>query len=176
MRLLSEENRTGTLEVLLTAPVTETTVVLGKFLAALVMYLLVWVPFGLFLVALYLGTRTAFDYRPLLAFLLTLVVTGAGFVAMGLFFSSVTRNQIASGVMTFVVMFGLLFAYIAKSQFFRGEPNSLWVPVLTHISYLDAWSAALEGKIQPNLLLFYLSLAVLGLFATVKVLESRKWR
>jgi ABC-2 type transport system permease protein len=176
MRLLSEEQRSGTLEVLLTAPVGETTVVLGKFLAAFIMFLAVWVPFGLFLLALRLGGAAPFDYRPLLAFLLALCVTGAGLVSMGLFFSALTRNQIASGVLTFVGMFALLFAHIAKGQFFRDEPNSLWVPVLTHVSYLDDWSTALEGKIEPNLLLFYLSMAALFLFATVKVLESRKWR
>ena len=176
MRLLSEEQRSGTMEVLLTAPVSETTVVLGKFLAAFVMFLTVWVPFGLFLAALRLGGAAPFDYRPLLAFLVALCVTGAGLVSMGLFFSALTRNQIASGVLTFVGMFALLFAHIAKGQFFRDEPNSLWVPVLTHVSYLDAWSTALEGKVEPNLLLFYLSMTVFFLFGTVKLLESRKWR
>src|SRR3954447_7362783 len=88
MRLLAEEQRTGTLEVLLTAPVNESTVVLSKFLAAWFFYLLLWLPWWLYLIALRYFGGEEFDYRPILSFTVALVATGANFMAMGLFFSS----------------------------------------------------------------------------------------
>jgi hypothetical protein len=172
MRLLSEEHRSGTLEVLLTGPVTDTTVVLSKFLAALFMYLLLWVPYGLFLTALYLITGTPFDYRPLLGFFVATVVTGAGFVSLGLFFSSLTRNQIISGVLTFGGMFILFLVYFLKNL---PDRSSIWRNVLQHVSYIDSWIVAINGKMQPASLLFFLSMTIFFLFLTVKVLESRKW-
>lgn len=172
MRLLSEEQRTGTMEVLLTAPVDETVVVLSKFLAALLTYLVVWLPFGLYLLAIPLAGGNPFDYRPLLSFFVALVATGAAFVSMGLFFSSLTRNQIASGVLAFAGMLALTYIYFAAHQ----TPSEGWRTVLTHASYLDLWYSTLEGKIVPRFLLFPLSMTVLFLFLTVKVLESRKWR
>jgi hypothetical protein len=173
MRLLSEEQRTGTLEVLLTAPVEETTIVLSKFFAALIMFLTLWIPFGLYLAAIPLAGGSPFDYYPLLAFFLVLTVTGAGFVSMGVFFSSLTRNQVASGVLTFVGMCALTYAYLDK---FRVGPDSTWGIFLNHMSYLDVWYNALMGKVQPRALLFFLSMPILLLFMTVKVLEARKWR
>jgi ABC-type transport system involved in multi-copper enzyme maturation permease subunit len=173
MRLFSEEHRTGTLEVLLTAPVEEVTVVLSKFLAALLTYLLVWAPFGLFLVAIPLAGGSPFDYRPLLSFFIALTCTGAAFVAGGVFFSSLTKSQIASGVLTGAFMMLLTFVYFPAHMVSEGSGYDL---VLKHMSYLDLWYQSLDGIIVPKFLLFFLSLTVLFLFLTVKVLESRKWR
>ncbi len=111
MRQLSEERRTGTLEVLLTAPVSETPVVLSKFLAAFRMYLLCWYPWALYLIAFRVESGQEFDYRPLLAFFFLLAASGAGFLAMGLFFSAVTRSQIAAAILTFVGMIFLTLIY-----------------------------------------------------------------
>jgi hypothetical protein len=173
MRLLAEEQRTGTLEVLLTAPVDESVVVLSKFLAALITYLVMWMPFGLFLLAIPLSGGNPFDYRPLLSFLSAMIATGAAFMSMGLFFSSLTRNQIISFVLTAAGMFLLTIAY---PGFYRGDEGSVLQKVLTHISYITAWESTLEGKIMPRVLLFPLSMTAVFLFLTVKVLESRKWR
>jgi ABC-type transport system involved in multi-copper enzyme maturation permease subunit len=173
MRLLSEEQRSGTLEVLLTAPVNETGVVMSKFLAALLTYLVIWLPFGLFLAAIPLGGGEPFDYRPLLSFFIVIAVTGAGFIAMGLFFSSLTRNQVASGVLAFAGMLILTGFYWGQGVNDRG---STWFIIFRHLSYLNAWRESLRGELVPRDLLFPLSLAILFLFLTVKVLESRKWR
>ena len=172
MRLLSEEQRSGTMEVLLTAPVDETVIVFSKFLAALLMYLIVWIPLWLYLLAIPLMGGSPFDYRPLLGFLVTLTVTGAGFIGMGLFFSSVTRNQIAAGVLTLAGMLVLTAPHFLQGLFRDPTLDKL----LFHVSYIDLWWETLRGKIVPQYLLFYLSLAALSLFLTVKVLESRKWR
>ena len=174
MRLLSEEQRSGTLEVLLTAPVEEPTVVLSKFIAGLMMFLFTWIPFFLFLIAMALG-GAPFDYRPLLSFALGLAITGAGMVAIGLFFSSLTRNQLVGAVLTFAVMLCLVAAYVVRSYFQESAPTLS--AILKHISFLDSWRDTLDGKVTPTIgLVFYASCAVFFLFLTVKVLESRKWR
>ena len=172
MRLLSEEQRSGTMEVLLTAPVDESVVVFSKFLAALLMFLIVWIPIGLYLLAIPLMGGSPFDYRPLLGFLVTLTVTGAGFIGMGLFFSSVTKNQIAAGVLTLSGMLVLTMPHLVQGI----SRDPVINKILFHVSYIDLWWETLRGKIVPQYLLFYLSLASLSLFLTVKVLESRKWR
>jgi hypothetical protein len=171
MRLLSEEKRTGSLEVLLTAPVNEGTVVFSKFLAALFLYLLLWVPWILFLVALRIGGGVPFDYRQVFSFMMVQCVLGASFVSMGLFFSSLTQNQVASAVMTFAFMVGYLALYLLR---FMLEKDA-WVAVIRHVDYVDPWVRSLEGIIVPRMLLFHLSLTVVWLFLTTKVLQARRW-
>jgi ABC-type transport system involved in multi-copper enzyme maturation permease subunit len=176
MRLLSEEKRSGTMEVLLTAPVSETSVVLSKFLGAFLFFLVTWVPFGLLMVALRIEGGKPFDYRPLLSFAVALCITGAGFVSMGLFFSSLSRNQIVSGLLTLISMVFLTMFFLIN-MLLQGSkgPDTPWATVLTHISYLDIWVATTDGKLVPRLMLFYLSMSVAWLFLTVKVLEARRW-
>jgi hypothetical protein len=175
MRLVAEEQRTGTLEVLLTAPVNTTVVVVSKFLAAWVFYLLTWMPFWLFLVALWYMGDTQFDYRPLLSFNLAMLSVSAGFIAMGLFFSALTRNQIIAAVLTFVGMIAHLGTYLARYEA-RLSQGSLLYEVLTYVSYLDLWLNALEGVFAPRYLVFHLSVAVFFLYVTVQILEARKWK
>jgi ABC-type transport system involved in multi-copper enzyme maturation permease subunit len=172
MRLLSEERRSGTLEVLLTAPVNETQVVLSKFFAAVIMYVVTWLPFLLFLAAIPLGGGGPFDYRPLLSFFVGLIVTGAAFCGMGLFFSSLTKNQIAAVVLTFAGMIALTAVQVARNFV---TPEGGWDKVLTHLSYLEVWTNTLEGRVVLRNLLFYISMAIFWPFLTVKVLEARKW-
>lgn len=173
MRLLSEEHRTGSLEMLLTAPVNEITVVLAKFLAVLIFYLLTWLGWWLFLIALRVGGGQEFDYRPILSFMFAAIATGSGFLAMGLFFSSLTKNQIIAAVLTSAgMMFHLSTFMIRNSQ----GIGPVWRDVLGYISYIDLWFATLDGVVAPRYFMFHLSAAVFFLYMTVKVLESRKWK
>ncbi len=174
MRLLSEEKRSGTLEVLLTAPVDELSIVLGKFFAALVTYLIIWLPFGLYLLALPITNQPGFDYRPLMSYALALVVSGAGFIALGLALSSLSSNQLISGALTLTAMILLLSPYIL--QFRQGIEGTAWSTVLQHVSFLNLWESSLEGKLVPRQLVFHISLAVLSLFVATKVLEARRWQ
>lgn len=174
MRLLSEEKSSGTLEVLLTAPVDEMSIVLGKFFAALLTYLIIWLPFGLYLLALPITNQPAFDYRPVLSFAVALVVSGAGFIALGLALSSLSGNQLISGALTLTAMILLLSPFIL--QFRQGMEGSAWTTVLQHVSFLNLWESALEGKLIPRQLVFHASLAVFSLFVATKVLEARRWR
>jgi ABC-type transport system involved in multi-copper enzyme maturation permease subunit len=173
MRLLSEERRQGTLEMLFTAPVQDWTVVLSKFIAAFVVFILVWLPWALFLVDLRLEGGRPFDYRPMLSFYLALACSGAGFIAMGIFFSSLTRNQFAAAIFTYLglmVMTGLFFVRGMIAE----QDSSLYI-VLSYLSFLSLWIDSLQGIVIPRYLIFHLSLAVFWLFLTMKVLEARKW-
>jgi ABC-type transport system involved in multi-copper enzyme maturation permease subunit len=174
MRALSEERRTGTLEMLLTVPVGEVPVVLSKFIALLIFFMTLFVPVALFLVSLAAETGRPFDYRPMLSFAIALACTGSGMLAMGLFFSALTQNQIISAVLTFAGMIALLAAYLSQ-QYVHGEGYTLLLGVLRHVSFIDSWETALEGKFMPQFLVFHVSAAVFWLFLTVKVLEARKW-
>ena len=170
MKLLSEEKRTGTIEVLLTAPVGEMTVVLGKFFAGLIYYLFLWLPWGFFLLALRIEGGREFDYRPLLSFAVILTATGAAFVAMGVFFSALTRNQIIAAVLTFVGMMILLGFYFIQD---RVGPN--WQTILTQVGFVDLWIQSLSGKLYLRSVIVQLSIAVFWLFLAVKALEARRW-
>jgi ABC-2 type transport system permease protein len=171
MRLLSDERRTGTLEVLLTAPLDETSIVLSKFFGALIFFLLMWIPWGLFLVALRIEGGRAFDYRPLLSFSVGLVCSGASFISMGLFFSSLTRNQIIAAILTFMGMMVLITTYFV----IRLVPTGAMRTFLMHTSFINLWLDTLEGKLIPRDLLFPLSATAFWLFLSVKSLEARKW-
>jgi len=150
MRLLSEEKRTGTLEVMLTAPVNEISIVIGKFLASWIFYMLLWLPWWMFLVALrYMGGEE-FDYRPILSFMVAMAAISAGFLSMGLFFSSLTTNQIIAAVFTFVGMMAHLAFYIIKFLPFVRQGSALY-EMLAYINYLDFWLNSLDGILAPAL-------------------------
>src|SRR5205823_5574466 len=108
-----------------------------------------------------------FDYRPLVSFGIAVVVTGAGFVSMGLFFSALTRNQIISGVLTFGGMLALLLAVVFHGKLeewaLTGDPtgaSKFFAGVLKHMSYYELWGDALAGKLTPQLLLFPISMTI----------------
>ncbi|MCI0705792.1 MAG: ABC transporter permease [Planctomycetia bacterium] len=173
MRLVSEEKRTGTLEVLLTAPVSEWAIIVSKFLATWVFFMICWLPAGLFLIALRMEGGSPFDYRPLLGFYVALAATGAGFVSMGLFFSVLTRNQIVAAVLTFVGMSGFLACYIfGERDLGLGQSAQVF---LKKLAYIDLWSESLSGQLPIRDVLLWVSMAVFFLFLSIKVLETRRW-
>jgi ABC-type transport system involved in multi-copper enzyme maturation permease subunit len=174
MRLFAEENRSGTMEMLLTAPVKERTVVLSKFLAALRFFLLLWYPWAVYLIALRVEGGEEFDYRALLSFLVALVAMGAGFVSVGMFFSSLTRNQIIAAILTFLAMVTPIILYFIRALAFQSE--NFWTNLLSYVSYIELWDETARGVISPRYLLFHVSVAIFFIFLTIKVLESRRWR
>jgi ABC-type transport system involved in multi-copper enzyme maturation permease subunit len=172
MRAFSEERRLGTLEVLLTAPVNEPVVVLSKFLATWVFFLFALTPIGLYLIALRVESGS-FDYRPLLSYYLAMGACGAGFIAFGLFCSSLTKDQIIAAVLTFAFLFVAQMAALIANVI-------RWVPsgikgVLVQFNFYTQWEQALGGQLALTTVLVHLSMAVFWLFLTVKVLEARKW-
>ena len=99
-----------------------------------------------------------------MSFSLALLTTGAGFIAVGLFFSSVTNNQIIAAVFTFVVMVGHLATHFLVGQF---SPGSIWVDVFQYVSFLDFWNDSLRGNLSPRFMVFHLSLTAFFLFNAI---------
>lgn len=174
MRLIAEEKRTGSLEVLLTAPVNEAPVVLSKFLATWVFFMISWLPAGLFLIALRAEIPQPFDYRPLLSFYIAFAAQGLAFVGIGLFFSCLTRNQIVAAVLTLVPMVLFLLCYMIRSS-----PSFPVPPLLRELagrlSFVHMWGEALQGRLPLRDTILFASIGLFFLYLSVKVLETRKW-
>ena len=135
MRLLAEERRSGTIETLLTVPVTETEVVVSKWLAGVVMYYALLLPFLLYLPFLYYQGKLHFDLGPLASLMIGLTTVGMMFVAIGLFFSALTRNQIIAAIWTFVVLF-LIVVLTLLVYLFAAERQSAWTETLRYVALL----------------------------------------
>jgi ABC-type transport system involved in multi-copper enzyme maturation permease subunit len=172
MRLFAEEKRTGTYEVLMCAPVSETPVVISKLLASLTFFMLIWAVWLVFLLDLRVQSGKEFDYRPIITFYLVLLINGAAFISMGIFFSSLTRNQIVAAALTFVGMLAWLVPfYILRTI---PEETTKFV-VLRPLSFVHLWIDALQGRLHVRDLFVQASIAVFWSFLTVKVLEARRW-
>ncbi|HYH65116.1 MAG TPA: ABC transporter permease [Urbifossiella sp.] len=174
MRLVAEEKRTGSLEVLMTAPVNEWPVIGSKFLATWLFFMLTWVPCGLYLIALRAEGGVPFDYRPMLSFYIALGAQGLAFVGLGLLFSTLTRNQIIAAVLTFAVMILFLATYLVRFQAIPFVPPLLQT-LLGKLSFIHMWQESLGGRLPLRDVLVFASIGVFSLFLSVKVLEARKW-
>jgi ABC-2 type transport system permease protein len=174
MRLIAEERRTGTIETLLTVPVTETEVVVAKWLAGVVMYLILLLPFAVYLPFLYFQGQFYFDPGPPLALTIGLTSMGMMFVAIGLFFSALTRNQIVAAIWTFVVLF-LLLIMTSLAYSFGVERQRNWAEVVRFLTLLYQVQSFGTGQLDLRFVVLHLSVCTFMLYLTVKVLESRRY-
>ena len=169
MRLLAEERRSGTLEVLLTSPVTDAQVVLGKFLGAV--GLLVVLVAATIHFPLILAQYGSPDPGPLFTGYLGLLLVGASFMAVGVLASSLTESQVVAGFLSFG---GLLVLWIIGWA--ASQPGSAVGHVLEQLSLLNHFDDLAKGVIDSKDIVFYLSFMAVCLFGAVRALESRKWR
>jgi len=170
MRLLAEERNSGSIEVLMTAPITENQVVLGKYLGCLTFYVFLWLPTVLYGVVL--ETYTEVDWGPVAAGYLGLFLIGALFLAIGLFASALTRNQLIAAIITFALLL-LLILGVALVQNLIDTP---WLQnTLAYMNALDHQEEFSRGIVDSRRLVFYLSGTVFFLFLTARVLENNKW-
>lgn len=176
MRLLAEEKRSGTIEVLMTAPVTDSEVVLSKYLACLTFYALMWIPSIIFLVVLRRWGAYEFDLWPLYAIYLGVLTVGAMFISIGLFFSSLTRNQIVAAILTFVVNAMIFFTFVMHYYLEQSSKFGAWAPVIKSMAVLLHMFDLGTGKMDIKYIAFHMSVVAFMLFLTVKVVEVRKWR
>ena len=170
MRLLSEERRSGTIEVLMTAPVTEGQVVTGKYLAALLFYIFLWLPTVTY--PLLLSYYSEVDWGPVASGYLGVVGIGALFLSVGLFASSLTRSQLVAAVLTFAMLIPLFMVGLLENLFDDESLRQIF-------SYLNLWLHMEEfgkGVVDTRRLVYYFSTAGLFLFLAARVLETRKWR
>jgi ABC-2 type transport system permease protein len=169
MRTYSEEKRSGTIELLLTSPVSDLEIILGKFLGALALYalmLLVTVPTITLL--FWYGDP---DWKPVVTAYLGLLLLGGSFISFGLFISSLTRNQIVAGVLTFCGLLMLLL--VSWMQDFVGPVGQSVISALAVFEHFEDFS---KGVIDTKHLVYYASVITFGLFLTAKSVDSERWR
>jgi len=169
MRLFSEEKRTGTDELLFTSPVNVGQIILGKYLAALVVLAAM---LGLtFFLSVFTFAYGNPELPQILNGYLGLFLMGAAFIAAGVFFSSLTENQIVSAILTFGAL--LLFWILNWAAY---SASGMWKDVLNYLSIFQHFDDMTRGILDTKDVVYYLSFAFFGLFLTHSVIQSRRWR
>jgi len=169
MRAYSEEKRSGTIELLLTSPVTDWQIILGKFLGAM----------GLFasmigVTLIHIGLLFVYghpEWKPILTAYFGLLLMGGCFISLGLFISSLTRNQIVAGMVTFAVFLLLwVITWIGSAVGPTGEKLTQYLSIVDHYDDFG------KGVIDTTHLIYYVSFITFGLFLTAKSVDSERWR
>jgi len=169
MRTYSEEKRSGTMELLLTSPVTDLQIIVGKFLGAMALYVAMLLVTALYVSLLFFYGSP--EWRPVLTGYLGLLLLGGCFVSVGLLVSSMTKNQIVAGMATFGVFLMLwVISWIAD---FSGPMTRTVVSYLSITEHFDDFA---KGIIDTKHLVYYLSFITFGLFLTAKAVDSERWR
>jgi len=169
MRLFAEERRSGTIEPLLTAPVSAASVVLAKYLATLSTYTLMWAPTVLY--AVILRKTGDVDWHVVLTSYVGVVGIGAGYLAVGTLMSAMTKSQLIAMMLTALVIFGLLILGVGERIFEPGPLRDL----CAHVSILTQVDELSKGIVDLRRLVFDGTLVVLPLFVTARVVDSWRW-
>ena len=169
MRVYSEEKRSGTIELMLTSPLTDFEIIMGKFLGAIGLYLALLAVTAVYIAVLFIYGRP--EWRPLVSGYLGLFLLGGCFIALGLFISSTTKNQMVAGAATFVV--ALLFWIIS---WFADSAGPTASAVLSYLSITEHFDDFGKGIIDTKHIVYYLSFITFGLFLTLKSVDSERWR
>jgi ABC-2 type transport system permease protein len=169
MRTYSEEKRSGTMELLLTSPLTDLEIILGKFFGALALY-------GVMLAVTLLHVALLFVYgspewKPIVTVYIGLLLLGGCFISVGLFISSLTRNQIVAFVATFAVF--LMLWIITWIGSFSGPTVDKLTQYLSIIDHFDDFG---KGVLDTTHVIYYLSFITFGLFLTAKSVDTERWR
>ena len=170
MRLLAEEQRTGTIELLLTNPVREFELVIGKYLAAL-LFVLFMIAFTLYYPALIYALNGQPDVAPMAAGYLGVILQAGAFLAVGLLASSLTENQMISAIISFAV---LLIFWLADA--FANQLGAPAKDIFRYLSITQHFQDFPRGVIDTTHVVFFLSLIVGCLVLTMLSLQSRRWR
>jgi ABC-2 type transport system permease protein len=167
MRLFAEERKSGTIEILLTSPVTEGEAVLGKFAGALGFFLTLWLPTLLYLVIL--GSHTRIDLGPVASAYLALILLGAYFISIGTFASTLTKNQIIAAILGFAMLIPVFAAGLFEAGY---DPEKQGL-----INYLNLWDHMDDfsrGVVDTRRLVYYLSATAFFLFLSTVTLAAKK--
>jgi ABC-2 type transport system permease protein len=169
MRLFAEEKKIKTDELLYTSPVSINQIILGKYFASLFVLLIMLLLTGVLSILTFAYGNP--EPAPLLNGYLGLFLLGAAFMAIGIFFSSLTENQIVAAMLTFGAL--LLFWVL---NWAANSAGGIWQSVLNYISFFQHFGDMTEGILDTTDLVYYLSFIFLGLFLTHSVIQSRRWR
>lgn len=169
MRLLSEDKKQKTDQLILTAPVSLLSIVMGKFLAAYAIFAI-----GVAVMPVYgfvMSTFATVSWLPIWGNTVGLLLLGGIFVSIGLFISSLTENQMIAAIGGFFINLMILLMNTLKSAL----PNGFLQDVLSSISVYSRYSEITNGIFSLSSLIFFVSVIFIFLFLTVRVLEKRRW-
>ena len=169
MRIYSEEKRSGTIELLLTSPLTDVQIIIGKFLGAMTLYAAM-----LAITAIHIGLLFSYgnpEWRVVVIGYLGLLLMGGCFISVGLLISSMTKNQIVSGMITFAVF--LMLWVINWPASFVG-PNTQ--NILNYLSITDHFDDFTKGILDTKHLVYYFSVMAFGLFLTARSVDTERWK
>jgi ABC-2 type transport system permease protein len=169
MRTYSEEKRSGTIELLLTSPVSDLQIIMGKYLGALALYATM-----LLVTMLYMGILFRIgepEWRPIATGYLGLLLMGGCFLSAGLLISSLTKNQIVAGFLTFAT-FLMLWIINWPGEYSGPATRDL----LNYLSITQHFDDFARGIIDTKDVVYYLSFITFGLFLTAKSVDSERWR
>jgi len=171
MRTYSEEKRSGTIELLLTSPVTDVEIILGKFLGAMTLYaaMLGITVIHMLVLFSYASPRPEWTV-PVIGYV-GLLLMGGCFISVGLLISSLTKNQIVSGMITFAVF--LLLWVINWIASFTGPTTQ---SVLNYLSITDHFDDFTRGILDTKHLIYYFSVISFGLFLTARSVDTERWK
>jgi ABC-2 type transport system permease protein len=169
MRTYSEEKRSGTIELLLTSPLTDWQIILGKFAGAMLLYAAMLAVTLIHMGLLFLYGNP--EWKPVLTGYLGLLFMGGCFISVGLLISSLTKNQIVAGMITFAVF--LMLWVINWIGAFVGPTAQ---GILEHLSITNHFDDFARGVIDTKHLVYYTSFILFGLFLTARSVDSERWR
>lgn len=169
MRLFAEEKSRGTVELLMTSPIRDSEIIVGKWLAALTLYAAVLAVSLLNIATLYLYGKP--DLAPILTGYLGLLLQGGTLLAIGTFLSTTSKNQIVAAFATFAICL-LLWVLDAVSSF----NTEAWAKVVAYLSVISHFEPFSKGVIDSKDVIFYVSMIFFALFLTARSLESLRWR
>jgi ABC-2 type transport system permease protein len=170
MRIFAEERRSGTIEMLMTAPVSSTAVVLAKYAAVLTTYVAMWLPTVLYLVIL--GRTGDLDWHTAASAYLGVLLVGAGYLSLGLCASALTRSQFLAMVWTALVL--LMFFILGIGEFVTREGTAMH-EVCAHVSVWAHMNDFASGIVDSRHLVFYGTLILLPLFIATRAVEAWRW-
>lgn len=168
MRLLAEEQKSGTIELLLTSPVQDWEVVVGKYLSSLILFLIAVALTLIYpLVVMRYGTP---DVGPMIGGYIGMILFGAAFLAVGIMASSLTQNQVVAALVSVAILLGL---WLIGA--FSGSARPPVSDVLSYLSIITHYGDFSRGLIDTRDIVYYLSVIVVSLFISVRALETRRW-
>ena len=169
MRLFAEEKRSGTIEILMTSPVTDAEVVIGKFAASFVLFVIMLAL--TFTCPLFFIIYSKPDIAPMAVGYLGLLLLGAAFISLGVVTSSVTKNQIVAALTSFVLLLGLwVIGWMSNTV------GSQLGRILSFISLVEHFEDFSNGILDTKHVVYYVSFAAFCLFLAVKSMQSAKWK
>ena len=170
MGVFSEERKRGTMELLMTSPITELQIVLGKFLASLTLFAIMLLPTAGYLIFTYVRSEPVPPWRMLVAGYVGILLLGGCLLALGSFISSLTENQLIAAVLTFAAF---LFVWVIDLGRNAGGGAG---NVLQYLSVIRHYDDFTRGMIDTSSLIYYLSFIGFFVFLTVRAVDSMRWR